>query len=274
MPLVLLVAGLCGVLGLAVGSFLNVVVYRVPAGLSVVRPRSACPDCGHAISAWENIPVLSWILLRGRCRSCAKPISIRYPLVEVAGAVAFALVAAWVVQASWPAPLSVAVGLRLVALLYLAAVSIALAIIDLQVHRLPDRIVLPSYAVGGLLLAAAGVLDGDLVGLARAAAGAGVSVAFYLLLALIKPGAMSLGDIKLAGVLGLYLGAAGWAQLVVGTFAAFLLGGIAALVLLAVRRVGRRDGIPFGPWMLLGAWVGLIAGAPLTDLYLRLAGLG
>ncbi|MFW8745060.1 prepilin peptidase, partial [Mesorhizobium japonicum] len=85
MPLVLLVAGLCGVLGLAVGSFLNVVVYRVPAGLSVVRPRSACPDCGHAISAWENIPVLSWILLRGRCRSCAKPISIRYPLVEVAG---------------------------------------------------------------------------------------------------------------------------------------------------------------------------------------------
>ena len=269
---VILSAAFAGILGLLVGSFLNVVVYRVPAGMSVVRPRSSCPRCGHEISAIENIPVLSWLALRGRCRSCAQPISARYPLVELGGAVAFALVAAWIVTGTSPT-MTPAAALRLAALLYLAAITIALALIDLDVHRLPNAIVVPSYAVGAVLLGASGLLAGDFVGLARAAAGAGASVLFYTILALVKPGGMGLGDVKLAGVLGMYLGAAGWAQLAVGTIAAFVLGGTVAVILLIAQRARRTDGLPFGPWMLAGAWTGLVVGAPAADMYLHLAGL-
>lgn len=273
----LLLAVPAAVLGLAIGSFLNVVVYRVPAGLSVVRPRSACPGCGHGISARDNVPVLSWLLLRGRCRSCAMPISVRYPLVELAGAVAFAVVAfvaAPMLLGSAGALAATASGLRLVALLYLAAISIALALIDLDAHRLPDAIVLPSYAVGAVLLGGAALLDGDLVGLARLAAGAGIAFGLYLVLALISPKGMGLGDVKLAGVLGLWLAAFGWGQLAVGIGAAFLLGGVTGIVLLATRRVGRKTGIPFGPWMLAGAWIGIAAGRVIATGYLRAIGLG
>jgi leader peptidase (prepilin peptidase) / N-methyltransferase len=273
----LLLAVPAAVLGLVIGSFLNVVVYRVPAGLSVVRPRSACPGCGHEISARDNVPVLSWLLLRGRCRSCSAPISARYPLVELAGAVAFGAVAFVVAPAllsTGGALMATASGLRLVALLYLAAISIALALIDVDVHRLPDAIVLPSYAVGVVLLGGAALLDGDLVGLARIAAGAGIGFGLYFVLALISPRGMGLGDVKLAGVLGLWLGAFGWPQLVVGIGAAFLLGGIAGIVLLATRRAGRKTGIPFGPWMLAGAWVGIAAGPIIATGYLQAMGLG
>jgi leader peptidase (prepilin peptidase)/N-methyltransferase len=271
-----LLVALVGITGLAIGSFLNVVVYRVPAGMSVVHPRSACPNCGHEISARENIPLLSWLVLRGKCSNCAEPISKRYPLVELAGAAAFAIVGLWFtpqLAAAGTLPATFAAVLHLVAFLYLAAITLALAIIDVETHKLPNVIVLPAYAVGAALLGTAALLQGDLVGLGRMAAGAGILFAFYFVLAMISPRGMGMGDVKLAGVLGLFLGSLGWGQLAVGAGAAFVLGGLFSIILLITKRVGRKGGIPFGPWMLLGAWVGIFAGPAIAGGYLSLVGL-
>lgn len=273
MTALLLAALTAGGLGLLIGSFLNVVVYRVPAGMSISSPPSACPGCHTPIRAYDNVPVVSWLALRGRCRSCRTAISARYPIVELATGGFFALVAA----AVWPwtavpieaAPL-VAALLELVAFLWLAGASVALAIIDVEHHRLPDAIVLPSYAVGLVLLGASSALSGEWDALLRGVVGMAALFVFYLGLALVKPGAMGFGDVKLAGVLGLWLGWLGWGELVVGAFAAFLLGGLFSVVLLATRRAQRTGGIPFGPWMLAGAWVGVLVGGIVAASYLQL----
>jgi leader peptidase (prepilin peptidase)/N-methyltransferase len=272
----LILVALVGVSGLAIGSFLNVVVYRVPAGMSVVRPRSACPNCGHEITARENVPLVSWLALRGKCSGCAAPISKRYPLVELAGAAAFVVVGIWLAPqfaAASTVPAGIAAVLHLAAFLYLAAISLALAIIDIETHKLPNVIVLPGYAVGVVLLGTAALLQGDLVGLGRMAAGAGILFAFYFVLAMISPRGMGMGDVKLAGVLGLFLGSLGWGQLAVGAGTAFVLGGLFSIILLITKRAGRKSGIPFGPWMLLGAWVGVFAGPVITGGYLSIVGL-
>ena len=271
-----LLPALAGVLGAVVGSFLNVVIYRVPAGLSVVRPPSACPVCSSPVRAYDNVPVLSWLVLRAKCRDCGAPISARYPLVELGTAAAFVVVAAMLgpqlVIGTAVLPL-IAELVVLLALLYLAAVSIALAAIDLDVHRLPNSIVLPTYLVGGVTLTVAAISTGDLVSLARAAAGAGILFAFYLVLALIAPRGMGMGDVKLAGVLGLFLGWFGWEALAVGALAAFLLGGLYGVILILARRARRTTGIPFGPWMLAGAWLGILFGEPIARGYLAVFGL-
>lgn len=265
-----------GIFGSLIGSFLNVVVYRVPAGLSVVNPPSACPRCGEHIKGYDNIPLLSWLMLRGKCRNCSEPISSRYPLVELATGLAFAAVAVWFALTRWQttdaASLTASI-LELVAFLYLAAVSIALALIDLDTHRLPNRIVLPSYAVGAVLLGAASVIARDWSHLVTMLAGGVALFVIYFVIAIAAPRGMGFGDVKLAGVLGLFLGYLGLGQLVVGAFAAFLLGGLFSIGLLIARRAGRKTGIPFGPWMLAGAWLGAIAGAPLAAAYLSLFGL-
>ena len=262
--------------GLAIGSFLNVVAYRVPLGLSVVNPPSSCPGCGSEIEARDNVPLVSWMVLRGKCRHCAEPISVRYPIVEAITGAAFVVVALRFVPAVQETATVVELVssiLVLVAFLYLAAISVALTAIDIDVHKLPNRIVLPSYAVGAILLGVASLLGGDLEPFARAAAGAGILVFFYVVLVLIKPGGMGMGDVKLAGVLGLYLGYLGWAQLIVGASAAFFLGGIFAIVLLLVRRAKRGSAIPFGPWMFAGAWLGILVGEQLVAAYLTAVGL-
>ncbi len=267
------VAGMSGLLGLLIGSFLNVVVHRVPAGMSVISPPSACPGCGHHVRRRDNVPVLSWVVLRGRCRDCATRISVRYPLVEAATCVLFALVGVLVATRSGSEGGRVQEVVLAAALLYLMAVSVALALIDLDTHTLPNRIVYPSYVVLGALLLAATVVSGDWGAFVRGLVGCGVLGSAYLVLAIAVPGGMGLGDVKLAGVLGLVLAYLGWGPLAVGSFSAFLLGGIFAIVLLAVRRTGRRTGIPFGPWMLVGAWTGIVLGAPIWDAYLHLLGL-
>ena len=195
-------------------------------------------------------------------------------MVELGTAVFFAAVTAWAVFPavasgnSLPATLLV-----LVAFLYLAAITIALAAIDLETQRLPNVIVLPGYVVGGALLAAAALLLEEPSRLLTAAAGGGILFAAYLTMALAYSGGMGFGDVKLAGVLGLYLGWLGWPQLAVGAFAAFLLGGLFSVILVVARAAGRRTAIPFGPWMLAGAWVGIFAGESIFDAYLALFGL-
>jgi leader peptidase (prepilin peptidase)/N-methyltransferase len=265
-----------GVFGLLIGSFLNVVAYRVPAGLSVVSPPSACPGCGGRIRPYDNIPVLSWLVLRGKCRDCAEPISARYPIVEAATGVFFAIVAFSYAPALGTASSTVgivSVVLQLAAYLYLAAISVALAAIDIDTHKLPNVIVLPSYAVGIVLLSASAILAHDPGALLRAALGMTGLFLFYLIVALISPRGMGFGDVKLAGVLGWFLGFLGIGPLVVGAFAAFLLGGLFAIALMLLKRAGRKSGIPFGPWMLAGAWVGIFAGPAIWNSYLALVGL-
>jgi leader peptidase (prepilin peptidase)/N-methyltransferase len=270
-------ATIAGVTGLAIGSFLNVVAYRVPAGLSVVRPASACPGCGHEIRGRDNVPVISWLVLGGRCRDCRMSISARYPVLEALTGVAFLLVTLFFaprIAAADGALETIAAVAVLLAYLYLAAISIALAAIDLDVHRLPDAIVLPSYVVGGALLVAAALLGGDAAVLVPAFVGAVASLLFYGLLWFVKPGGMGFGDVKVAGLLGMYLGFLGWAQLAVGVAAAFVLGGVFGIALMIAGRAGRKTAVPFGPWMFAGAWVGIVAGGPLAVGYLEFVGLG
>lgn len=257
-----LLAGFGALLGLAIGSFLNVVIWRVPRGESVVNPPSACPSCGRAIEPRDNVPVVSWLVLGGQCRHCHERISARYPLVELGTAVLFVVVALRF-GLSWELP----------AFLYLAAITVALALIDIDVHRLPNAIVLPSYPVAGVLLVAAALLQGDPGAALRAVLGGLALYAFYFLLAFIYPAGMGFGDVKLAGVLGLYLGYLGWAEVVVGGFLGFVVGGLGGVVLIVLRRAGRKSKIPFGPYMLVGAWVAVLAGGALVDWYLGVSGL-
>jgi len=274
-------AALVCAFGLAIGSFLNVVVHRVPAGMSVVSPASACPVCGHAIRGRDNVPVLSWFTLRGRCRDCGTAISSRYPLVEAATALLFLLVGAVFVLAPWsplrtslPGVQGVAHGATvLAAYLFLMAVSVALALIDIDTHTLPNRIVLPTSVVLPVFLTLAAALADDWGAVLRGVIGLLGLACVYLALALAVPGGMGLGDVKLAGVLGFALAYLGWGPLAVGSFGAFFLGGIFSIVLLVTRRVGRRTGIPFGPWMLGGAWLGIFFGAPIWAAYLGVLGV-
>lgn len=260
-------------LGLIIGSFLNVVAFRVPAHISLLR-ESQCPSCKAPVKPWQNVPVVSWLILRGRCASCRAAISWRYPLVEALTAIAFGLLTWWFLDAGIPTLASPAdawaLALVLAAFLYFAAISIVLTLIDLDIRRLPNSIVLPSYVVAGALLTAAALLSGDWVALLRAVIGMAAMYGFYLLLRLARPGGMGGGDVKLAGVIGLYLGWLGWGALAVGAFAAFLYGGVFGIVLMLLRRAGRKTAIPFGPWMILGAWTGVFTGEAVGRWYVNL----
>lgn len=265
-----------GVLGLLIGSFLNVVIYRVPIGKSIVTPPSACPNCGHVIAWYDNIPVISWLVLRGKCRNCANPISARYPLVELGTGVLFALVA-WRLSGgiahAGTTLIAEASVLLILAYLYFAAISVALAAIDLDSAKLPNVIVLPAYGVGLVLFTLVAALSGEWDNLLQAVIGAAALFVLYFVTLLIYPAGMGMGDVKLAGVIGLFLGWAGWGPLAVGAFAAFVLGGLFGVALLLVRRANRKSGIPFGPWMLAGAFIGLFFGGPISAAYLGFVGL-
>ncbi len=161
----------------------------------------------------------------------------------------------------------------LLAFWWFAGSSVALTLIDLDTKRLPDVIVLPGYLVGIVLLTLACLLGADWWALLRAGIGAALLFGLYALLWLVRPGAMGMGDVKLAGLVGLHLGWLGWAAVAVGAIAAFILGGLYGFSLLAARRAGRKTALAFGPWMIAGAWTGALAGAAIAQFYLTLSGL-
>ncbi|TWG96443.1 leader peptidase (prepilin peptidase)/N-methyltransferase [Nocardioides sp. J9] len=246
---------------MAIGSFLNVVAHRVPAGESVVHPPSACPRCGHEIRNRHNVPVLGWLVLRGRCFDCGEPISARYPLVELGTGVAFALVALRLGADEQ--------GLRLLpAYLAFAGIGIALALIDLDHKRLPDVIVLPSYPVLAALLLLG--WDGD--ALLRALIGGAILFVFFFVVWFAAPGGMGFGDVKLAGVVGAMTAYLTWGTFLVGAFMGFLLGAVAGVLLMAGGKAGRKTAVPFGPFMILGAWTAILGAGELGDYYLELIG--
>ena len=249
----------CGLLGLLVGSFLNVVIHRVPRAQSLLRQASRCPRCDQPVRARHNVPVVGWLVLRGRCADCRAPIDVRYPLVELGTGLAFAGIG-WAFAGSWVLP----------ALLWLAAAGIALGVIDLDTRRLPDAIMWPSFVAVLLLLVVASAGRGDWGPLGRAALGASASYALFRLIRLGWPAGMGGGDVKLAGLLGLVSAWLGWDALAVGVFAGFGLGAAVGAALMVAGRAGRQTALPFGPFLVVGAFVGVLAGAPLAEAYLGL----
>jgi leader peptidase (prepilin peptidase)/N-methyltransferase len=242
-------AALAGVFGAVFGSFLNVVAHRLPRHESVVKPRSRCPACGAQIRPYDNVPVLSWLLLRGHCRDCGVRISPRYPLVEGATAL---LCAGAVLSHGTAAGIALSVTLILV--------LVPAALIDLEHRIIPNRLT----GAGALLALALGTaLDpaGEPTRLIAGAAAGG----FLLLAALAYPGGMGMGDVKLAGVMGLFLGAAVAPALLIALLAGVLVG--AAIIARKGAHAGRKTAVPFGPFLALGGVVAIFVGQPIVSWY-------
>ena len=239
--------------GLVLGSFATVLVARVPSRESI-GGRSRCPSCAAKIRAIDNVPLLSWMALRGRCRTCKRAISWRYPAMEATAG----LLGLYIAIQPWS---------FLVFLAWLAALPalLALTVIDFDTKRLPDPLTLPVAALALAMLS----VD-DLLGSAHAVAGAFIGAvslsAFYLLLNLISGGGMGMGDVKLALVIGALTGYLGWEYVVGATFLAFLTGSLVSVVLMMLGRAGRKSTVPFGPFMILG----LYAVLPIASTFVRL----
>ncbi len=244
-----------GVFGLVFGSFLNVAIYRFPRRLSVVSPPSACPRCGAPIKPRDNIPVLSYVLLAGRCRACGAPISVEYPLVEAATAALFVLAA---VRFSG----SVVVAAMVAAFL---GVMLAAALIDVRHRIIPNRLVYPSAVVFAMTIVVAR-LAGVGVSPVRGALGLLVFGGGLLLVALVSPAGMGIGDVKLAGLIGLVLGSLAWRYMVVAAATGVLLGGLGAVIALLLGK-SRKETIPFGPFLAAGAIIAALAAGPIASWY-------
>lgn len=242
--------------GAAVGSFAGAVVYRIPRQESIVRPRSRCPSCGQTIAWYDNVPLVSYLLLRGRCRRCGERISVRYPIIEATVALAWGLVA-------------FRFGLTLVLPAYLVFVTtlVILSAIDLEHRLLPNRVLYPAAVIGGVLLVAASIAT-EPSRMVEAAVG-GLSYGLPMLgVALLVPGGMGLGDVKLAFYLGAHLGWLGLERVLVGALLGFIGGGVVSVVLVALRLKGRKDRIPFGPYMAAGAAASLLWGQAIFRAWL------
>ena len=241
------------VLGLCVGSFLNVVIARLPAGRSIAYPGSACPRCGKAIAWYDNLPVLSYALLRGRCRNCRESISWRYPAVEIACGMLFAL-----------AYRRFELGTALASALILLAGLVAITVIDLDHQIIPDVLSLPGITVGVLFS-----LAPDGIGWAPALLGVLLGGGVFLVIIVastlvIGQAGMGVGDVKLGAMLGAFLG---WKLVLLSILLSVLLGGPLAATLLATGRKGRTDPIPFGPFLAVGGLISLFWGEVIVAWY-------
>lgn len=260
------VAAFCGLLGLLFGSFANVVIHRVPAGESIVRPPSACPGCGNPIAPRDNIPILSWLLLRGRCRHCKEPISARYPLVEASMGLVFVAVG-YRVGADWALP----------GYLLFAWVLVVVAVIDVRTRKIPNRLTYPLTPALLVLLVGAALLSGQPNRALTAVIGGVAAFVVLLILALVQPRGMGMGDVKLAGFIGIGLGYISLGYVAIGIFGGFLLGAIGGVVVIVGKAVQkgplRGQMIPFGPYLAAGALLALLVGGPIIEAYLRSVGL-
>jgi len=257
--------GALALVGLVVGSSLNVVIVRVPAGESAFSPRSKCPNCVTERSTRDSIPLLGWILLRGSCRTCAMPISVRFPIVELVTALVWAGLTAHAFAAG-------ILGL-LPLLLVSSAILIALFVIDLEHKRLPDALTYLMYPVAAVGLLVDGLITGSWQG-GSALVGAGIWLMSIGGIWLLSGGrGMGMGDVKLAPTLGLILGWVGVGSSVVGLMSAWLIGGFVAITLMLTRRARKGTTIPFGPFLIVGFAVGLLFGADITEAYLDSLGL-
>ncbi|MDP9404633.1 MAG: prepilin peptidase [Actinomycetota bacterium] len=245
-----------GVVGLMVGSFLNVVVYRVPRQESVVAPRSRCPACGTQLSARDNLPVLSWLLLHGRCRSCGVAISPRYPLVELLTGVLFA-VTALRLGPDWALP----------AFLVVVAGLVAIAAVDLERFIVPSRILYPTLFLAAPLFVLAAALDDDWSGARTAAIGGVLAWGLLLVIHLISPNGMGFGDVRLAGLIGMTLGWLSVGHVLVGLFLGFLTASLVGVALIVLNLKGRKDKVPFGPFLATGAFVAILFGNQIIEWY-------
>ena len=243
-------------IGLAIGSFMTVVAARVPAGESIVRPRSRCPSCGAEIRNRDNVPVLGWVLLRGRCRDCGARIPLRYPLLELTTATV--ILGAFIVYDD-----DVWIAVAVAAMLALMPV---ISVIDLEHRIIPNKIVYPALIAFPVYLVIA-KLAGAPVDLERMAIGFLAYGGGLFVIALISRG-MGMGDVKLAALIGIVLGALSLGQVAVAAGAAIVLGGLGAILAL-VRGVGRRGAIPFGPFLAAGAIVAAFWGPQIADWYSR-----
>jgi leader peptidase (prepilin peptidase)/N-methyltransferase len=247
----------CALLGLMVGSFLNVVIWRVPRKESVVTPASHCPGCNTPIAPYDNVPVASWVILRAKCRGCGDRISARYPLVELANAGLWAAVALRF-GATWELP----------AYLVFVSALLALALIDLDTFLLPNRIVYPLAGALVALFGLAAIMQGDREAWVRAVLAGLASFGVFLLIHLISPRGMGFGDVKLSFSLGVALGWLSWGTVAVGFFLGFLIGSIVGIGLLATGVTNRKQHVPFGPFLAAGAVLALFVAQPVLSLYL------
>jgi leader peptidase (prepilin peptidase) / N-methyltransferase len=246
-------------LGLIFGSFGTVAAHRIPRRETIVTGRSKCPNCGRQIKAHENIPVVSYLVLRGRCPGCGTRISLRYPLTELATAVLFALS---VVKFDVTVTAAVYAGFFWV--------LVVLTVIDLEHKLLPNRVVYPTFVAGWAGLVTAALIDGDTARLRSAALGAVVFGGFFFVVAFIYPAGMGGGDVKLAFVLGTFVGYAGGVGAVLaGMFFSFLLGGVIGIIAMRISGKGRKTQIPFGPFLAAGSVIAVFLGERIAEGYVE-----
>lgn len=256
---------LVAILGLITGSFLNVVILRLHAGKDYIRGRSACPSCGHKLSALELVPVLSWLSQRGRCRHCGRPVSIQYPLVEAATAVLFVL--AYISQPH----VSAAEWAALWIWFYVIGSLIVLAVYDLRWYLLPDKVLLPLIPAAVVMIAAQAAGAGSLTSAARPLEAAVLFGGGFYAIAAVSAGKwMGGGDIKLAFVMGLLLGLQ---KTALAMFIAFCAAALAGGLLILARRKSRKDLIPFGPFLIAGTLISYLYGTSIIGWYLNVSGL-
>jgi leader peptidase (prepilin peptidase)/N-methyltransferase len=254
-------------LGLVFGSFANVLIFRTDRSISSLSQASSCLACGKSILHRDNIPVLSWLLLKGKCRFCGAHFSALYPLVELATGILFLACMILLDPPSGSSSASVGKWPILVALWWLVCAGIALIVIDFKSFTLPNAIIYPTFAAATLLFLISSLLVANFEPLARSVAGATVSLVLYGLIIVASPQGMGLGDMKLAGLLGFYLAWFGWGALFIGLLLPFLLATVFAVIKMVSKKARLNSRIAFGPWLILGAFVALAFGNHLWSSY-------
>jgi leader peptidase (prepilin peptidase)/N-methyltransferase len=247
----------CAALGLAVGLFLNVLIDRVPPKQALFPPRFRCPRCPEEVTDAPGLPLGRWLRPGGRCPVCGHSLPLRYLLVPVANALLF-----------WAAAVRIGPDWALPAYLVFFAALLAISVIDFQLQIIPNRIVYPAIFASIPLLALAALAEHDFSRLGRALAGAALAWLGLLLIHLISPSGMGFGDVRLAFLLGLFLGWLSYSHVVSGLFLGFLLGAVIGVILVVLRLRSRSDHVPFGPFLAAGSALAVLVGDPVIRVWL------